>query len=462
MSVTEQELAKLSYPDAPKMITPIPGPKARKIVEESLNTESMARGGGAAPFVFADGKGATIKDADGNLLVDITAGVAVNAVGRCHPKVVQAIKDQAGILMQTSDISSVMRTNLAERISDVAAGDLKGNCITYFTQTGSGAAETALKFMRRITGRSQVIAYHGAYHGVWGLCGSLTTGNQYRRGFLQPQPTIHVPYPYCYRCAFGKEYPSCDMQCAKYVDMILNEPYTGAHDVAALIIEPQQGEGGYIVPPPEYLPMIKKACEKNGCLFIADEVQSGAGRSGKMWSIEYSGITPDMHTYGKGLGGDMPSAGLVMRREFGKFIEPGSQPNTFAGNGVVAAATIANIDILAGDDYALVKRCAAVGEEIMGEFREFQKTSKTLGEVRGRGLMIGLEMVEDKKTRAPLAKEKMMNMVGEMMQKGFLINPCGRFGNVFRLMPPLVITREQANATVKAFIETIKEMEKKQ
>ena len=210
---------------------------------------------------------------------------------------------------------------------------LRGECHTSFFQAGCDAVETAIKFARAYTGRSQIIAFHGAYHGVWCGTTALTTGYNYRHGW---GPIIagvqHLPYAYCYRCPFNMTYPNCDVQCGKYVDYVLNTPYTGADDVAAVIIESQQGEGGYVAPPPEFFQIIKAACEKNGCLYVADEVQSGAGRTGKMWAIEYSGVKPDMLTWGKGMGGDMPMAGVTYRADIEKGLREGSQPSTFAGN----------------------------------------------------------------------------------------------------------------------------------
>lgn len=315
--VDEKKLAGLSYKEAPKMVTKqIPGPKTQSYLEKSFEYESMARGGGRFPLVFEEGKGATIKDPDGNVYIDITAGVAVNAVGRCNPRVMEAMQKQMGKLMHASDISNVRRSELAEKVSSVLPGSLKNNSSTFFTQGGSGAVETAIKFARKVTGRTQIAAFHGAYHGVWLGGNSLTTGDQYRKGYGPFMPgVIHLPYPYCYRCAFGLEYPSCNMQCAHYVDYVLNTPYTGADDVAALIIEAEQGEGGYVAPPPEYFSIVKKACEKHGALYISDEVQAGAGRTGKMWCIEHTQVDPDMITWGKGMGGDVPMAGLSIRRD---------------------------------------------------------------------------------------------------------------------------------------------------
>jgi 4-aminobutyrate aminotransferase len=392
-------------------------------------------------------------------MIDITAGVAVNAVGRCHPRVIEAMKAQMGTLMHASDISNVRRTELAQKVSSIMAPGLKDNCITYFTQGGSGAVETAIKFVRKITGRSQIAAFHGAYHGVWLGCNALTTGDQYRKGYGPFIPgVIHLPYPYCYRCCFGLEYPSCNLQCAKYVDYVLNTPYTGADDVGALIIEAQQGEGGYLPPPDGYLEIVKAACEKHGALYISDEVQAGAGRTGKMWAIEHSRVEPDMVTWGKGMGGDVPMAGLSIRKDLAKKIDDHSQPNTFAGNAMTSVACMTNIDILTENDYALVKRAGELGDEIKAQIQSGAKDIRVIGDVRGRGLMIGIEMVEDKQTRTPLNGDDVGKIIGGMLNRGMLMVPCGRYGNVFRFMPPLVLTREHASKAVEILLDAAKDI----
>jgi len=460
--VSEQELAKLSYPEAPKMVTDsVPGPVTQKFLEDSKKYESMARGGGSFPLVIDEGMGATIKDPDGNIYIDITAGVAVTAVGRRHPRVVKAIEAQLGKLMHAIDFSNTRRTELAEKVSSIMPEGLRGNCITYFTQSGSGAVETAIKFVRKLTGRTQIVAFHGDYHGVWCGSGSLTTGDQYREGYGPFIPgVIHVPYPYCYRCCFHMEYPSCGVECAKYVDYVLNTPYTAADDVGAVIVEPQQGEGGYVIPPPEYLPMLKEACEKHGALLIADEVQAGAGRSGKMWSIEYSGVVPDMITWGKGMGSDMPMAGLTMRRDLGEKIKESSQPNTFAANALSSVVCMTNIDILTEDDDALIKRAGELGEHIKDLLNEGAKDTRTIGDVRGRGLFIGIEMVKDKETKEPLDSDSMIQIIMGLLHRGLVMVPCGRYGNVFRFMPPLVITKEHAEKACDILLDAVKEVEK--
>jgi 4-aminobutyrate aminotransferase len=458
--ISEQELAKLSYPDAPKMVTDkVPGPKTQKALDDSFQYESMARGAGSFPCVYDEGLGATIKDPDGNIFIDITAGVAVNSVGRRHPRVVKAIEEQLGKLMHATDMTNTRRIELAARVSDIMPEGLRGHCVSYFTQGGSGALETAIKFARRMTARTQIVAFHGAYHGVWCGSGSLTTGAQYRLGYGPSIPgVIHVPYAYCYRCCFNMEYPSCDLQCAKYVDYVLNTPYTAADDVAVLIVEPQQGEGGYVPPPPGYLELLKEACDKHGALFLADEVQAGTGRTGKMWSIEHSGVVPDMLTWGKGMGGDMPMAGLTFRKDLADKIAAGSQPNTFAGNAVSAVACMTNIDILTENDRDLVNRTAQVGEEIKDRLLEGAKEIRIIGDVRGRGFMIGIELVKDKETKVPLDEDTIVKVVFGLLNRGIIMVPCGRYNNVLRFMPPLTITREHCEKATEILLEVVKDI----
>jgi len=252
------------------------------------------------------------------------------------------------------------------------------------------------------------------------------------------------------------EYPGCNLQCAKYADYVLNTPYTGADSVGAVIVEAEQGESGYVPSPPGFLESLKKSCEKHGALYISDEVQAGAGRTGKMWCIEHFDVKPDMITFGKGMGGDVPIAGLIMRKDLAEKITDNSQPNTWAGNAMLCAASLANIEILTENDRALIKRCGELGEEISGRIRDAARDIEIIGDVRGKGLMIGIEMVEDKESREPLGGDKMGAMVMDLLNRGVLMVPCGRYGCVFRFMPPLVITREHAMKATDIFLEAVK------
>jgi 4-aminobutyrate aminotransferase len=455
--ISEVELAKLSYAEAPKMVTRVPGPKVQKLMAESAKYEALTRGGGNAPMIMEEGKGATVKDADGNTFIDMAAGVAVNAVGRSHPKVLETIRKQSGIIMHTTDITNPKRIELAKRVSGIMPEGLRGNCHTAFTQSGSGAVETAIKFARNYTGRSQFIAFHGAYHGVWMGSAALTTGYRYRHGWGSMMPgVIHVPYAYCYRCAYNMTYPDCDCHCAKYVDYVLNTPYTAADDVAAIIVESQQGEGGYIAPPAEYFQMIKQAAQKYGALYIADEVQSGAGRTGNMWAIEHNNVIPDMLTWGKGMGGDIPMAGVTFNSDINSALVEGSQPGTFAGNALACAVCLTNIDLITDPEMDLMGRASKLGTEIKGLFQEASKTVKLIGDVRGRGLMIGVELVTDKKSKEPLAPDVSNEIASKLLNRGVIMTPCGRYGNVFRFMPPLTVTREMAIKATNIMIDILK------
>jgi 4-aminobutyrate aminotransferase len=453
----EAELMKLSWPSAPAMVTEVPGPRVAALMEESAKYESFTRGGGGFPVILEQGKGVTVKDADGNLYIDMAAGVAVNAVGRGHPKVLAAIQRQCDVIMHTTDITNPKRIELAKKVSSVMPEGLAGKCHTAVYQAGSDAVETAIKFARAFTGRAQIVAFHGAYHGVWMGTAALTTSYNYRHGWGPMMPgVIHLPYAYCYRCPFGMEYPACDVQCGKYVDQVLNGPYTGADDVAAVIVEAQQGEGGYVPPPPAFLDAIKAACEKNGCLYIADEVQAGAGRTGKMWAVQHSSVVPDMLTWGKGMGGDMPMAGVTYRAEMEEALREGSQPSTFAGNAMGCEVAMTNIDIITDPETDLIGRAATLGAEIKGLFTDAMANVPVIGDVRGNGLMVGIEVVADRATKEPLAEQYVGEIAFKLLNRGILMTPCGRHANVFRFMPPLTVPRDYALKATDIMIDILK------
>jgi 4-aminobutyrate aminotransferase len=439
--VTETELEALNFADAPKMVTAeVPGPKAAAALALSARTESMARGGGRMPVVMDRAFGVTFKDPDGNTFIDLSAGVGVSSVGRCHPKVVAAIRAQSEALMHSMEINSTRRTELAAKISEIMPDGLRGDCVTFFAQSGSDALEAAVKFAKRVTGRHQIIAFHGAYHGVWNASGALTTGTAYRKGYGPFMGgVIHAPYPYAYRFPFDTTHKSAEQIAGDYVDYLLNTPYTGADDVAAVIVEPVQGEGGYVPPAPEFLQILRKACDKSGTLLIVDEVQAGAGRTGKMWSVEHSGVKPDMLTFGKGMGGDVPMAGVVMRSDLAAKIPDGSVPNTFAANSMSAAVALTNISLLQDPALDLLNRAHQLGLEAQERIRSFN--SPFVGEVRGRGLMIGIELVENQATREPLSRDRLGRLMGYVTSHGVLMIPCGRYTNVMRVMPSLTIPR---------------------
>jgi 4-aminobutyrate aminotransferase len=451
--VTETELEALNFPDAPKMVsTSFPGPKTAAALAQSARTESMARGGGRMPVAMDQAFGVTFRDPDGNTYIDLSAGVGVSSVGRCHPLVVEAIRRQSEVLMHSMEVNSTRRTELATKISDVMPDGLRGDCITFFAQGGGDALEAAVKFAKRITGRHQIIAFQGGYHGVWHASGSLTTGTAYRKGYGPFMAgVIHAPYPYAYRFPFDTTRKSAEQIAGEYVDYLMNTPYTGVDDVAAVIVEPVQGEGGYVPPGPEFLQLLRKACDRSGALLIVDEVQCGAGRTGKMWAVEHAGVKPDMLTFGKGVGGDMPMAGVVMRADLAAKIPDGSAPNTFAANSISAAVALTNLNLLQDPKLNLLGRAEQLGKEVQERVRGFN--SPHVGEVRGRGLMIGIELVEDKATKEPISRERLGKLMDHVVSHGVLMIPCGRYANVMRVMPSLTIPRKLLHRALDVFGE---------
>ena len=455
--ISEKALAELSYPEAPLMVTnSFPGPKAQQLVARAAKVQTPTRMAAIKPVAWEEARGATLKDVDGNIFVDAVGGVGVSSVGRVNPKIVETIMEQAQKLMHTGNTVTTTGVALAERISDIMPEGLRGHCFTSFGQSGSAAVEQAIKYSRAITGKSQIIAFEGGYHGVW--CGSLalTTRSELRNGWGPLVPGVmHQPYAYCYRCFAGLSYPSCEMACASYFDYKLNTPLTGADDVAAVIVEPLQGEGGYVDPPPEFLPMIKAACEETGALFIADEIQCGAGRSGKMWAIEHYGVEPDMLLFGKGIGCDLPMTGIVVHEKFANKLPTAVQPNTFEENALAAAVALTNIDILTDNKMDLIGRAHSLGERMKNKIIDAADDIAIIGEVRGKGLFIGVELVNSKTTREPFTNMK--NIFKKAYDRGVLLAPCGRYNNTLRFMPALTITEALFTKAVDIVLTILKE-----
>jgi len=461
--ISEEEILKLNFPDAPKVASNLPGPKTKEIWDQSWKYETPTRVGGSyLQFVWDSAMGSTIKDLDGNLFIDMTGGLGVNNVGHTHPKVVETILKQAPKLMHTLDMVNEPRSVLAKRLSEIMPPGLRDNCFTAFDTSGSGAVDTAIKYAKMITGRKEIIAFQGAYHGVFGHSLALTTSPHYRVGYEPFVPNAHhMPYGYCYRCFIGAKYPDCGIACARYLDYVLNTPYTGITQPACVIVEPIQGEGGYCPPPPEFFPIVAKACKKAGALLIVDEIQSGFGRTGKMWAIEnWPGVEPDMVVWGKGVAGELPLTGVTVKAEYQSKLEVGSQPATFPGNALACAVALTNIDIMTDPNTELMKRAGIVGEEIMNIYREAQKTSPVIGEVRGKGFMMCVELVKNKETREPIAAEKAFGLMLSLQNRGILNFVCGRYGNGFRFMPPLTTPKKYFETAAKTFVSLVKEQEK--
>jgi 4-aminobutyrate aminotransferase len=439
-------------PDLPSLITVLPGPKAQAIIhrDEAVLSPSYTRG---YPLVVARGEGVMIEDVDGNRFLDCNAGIAVVATGHCHPKVVAAIREQAGKLIHMSgtDFYYENMVELAEKLAALAPGGFAKRI--YFGNSGTEAMEAALKMARYHTGRGQFVAFFGAFHGR--TMGSLAlTGSKaiQKKGFFPiMQGAHHVPYAYCYRCAYGKTRDSCSVECVKAIEDTLFRQTLPAEEVAAIVVEPVQGEGGYVVPPQKFFDELRRVAERHGILLIFDEIQSGMGRTGKMFAADHFGVAPDILTLAKGIASGMPLGATVARAEVMSW-KPGAHASTFGGNPVCVASALATIELL---EHELIDNAAKVGAHMKARLDELPERFPIVGDVRGLGLMIGIEMVRDQvtKDRAPELRDVLVEMCFE---RGVLVLGAGP--NTVRICPPLVITKDQADFAVDTIEQCLREM----
>jgi len=439
-------------PDFPQIVTALPGPKAQAIIDrdQAVLSPSYTRG---YPLVVARAEGAMVEDPDGNRFLDCNAGIAVVAAGHCHPKVVEAIREQAGKLIHMSgtDFYYENMVALAEKLAALAPGDAPKR--VYFGNSGTEAVEAALKMARYHTGKGQFVAFFGAFHGR--TMGSLAlTGSKavQKKGFFPVlQGAHHVPYAYCYRCAYGKTPGTCSTECVKAIEDTLFRHTLPAEEVAAIVAEPVQGEGGYVVPPQKFFDELQALAKRHGILLIFDEIQCGMGRTGKMFAAEHFGVTPDITTLAKGIASGMPLGATVARAEVMDW-KPGAHASTFGGNPVCVAAALATIELL---ERELVENAAKVGAHMKARFNELPKRFPIVGDVRGLGLMIGIEMVRDQQTkeRAPELRDRLEKMC---FDRGVLVLGAGP--NTLRICPPLVITKDQADFAVDTIEQCLREM----
>ncbi len=438
----------------PYIITPPPGPEARLVIAKSdlYASPSLPH---VYPLVARRAAGCVVEDVDGNLYIDFAAGIAVCSTGHCHPRVVQAIRDQAGKLLHIcgADFYEPVYVELASRLSKMAPG--VGPHKVLLLNSGAEAIEAALKLARYHTGRPYVIAFFGAFHGRTMGAISLTASKQtYRRGFGPLVPgIIHVPYAYCYRCAYNLSYPSCGLACVDYIEDVLFARTIPPEEVAAVFVEPIQGEGGYIVPPDGWLPRLRALCDRYGILLVDDEVQAGIGRTGKMFAIEHWNVAPDILCSAKALASGMPLSAMIAREEVMSWPH-GAHGSTYGGNPVCCAAAQATLDVI--EEEGLVENAARVGKYLMDRLHTLAAQSRLIGEVRGLGLMIGVELVRDKDTKE-MASEEAQEVVRACFERGLLLLPCGP--NSIRFSPPLIITAAEADKACEIFAAALAEVE---
>jgi 4-aminobutyrate aminotransferase len=438
----------------PQIKTALPGPNASKLIniDETYVSPSYTR---PYPLVVQRGQGVWVQDVDDNEFLDFTAGIAVCTTGHCHPRVVQTIKEQSDRLLHMSgtDFYYTPQIALAEKLASLAPGERTKR--VYFGNSGAEAVEAAFKLARWHTRRDLNIAFFGAFHGRTMGALSLTASKIIQKKHYYPfVPGItHIPYPYCYRCPYNLCYPECGVECAHWIEETLFRTTMPAEEVAAIFVEPIQGEGGYIVPPPEFHKELRRIADNYGILYVLDEVQSGMGRTGRMFAIEHWGVEPDIMALAKGIASGMPLGAMVAPADIMTW-EAGSHASTFGGNPVSCQAAMVTIEMI---EEGLRENAAVQGDRMMKKLRELQNTYECMGDVRGKGLMIGVELVKDRES-----KERAIKWRGEVIQaafrRGLLLLGCGE--NTIRFCPALTVTKDEVDVCLSIFEEAIREVAK--
>ncbi len=438
----------------PSIVTKLPGPEARKVLrkDQKFVSQSYTR---VYPLVVKRAKGAWVEDVDSNRFLDFTSGIAVTNTGHCHPRVVEAIRRQAERLihMSGSDFYYDLQSTLAAKLSEITPGPKEKR--VFFGNSGAEAIEAAFKLARYHTKRPRVLAFLGAFHGRTMGALSLTASKViHEKGFSPLVPGVtHVPYAYCYRCPYHHQaYPGCSLACVEWIREDLFKRSLPPEEVAAIFVEPIQGEGGYIVPPPEFHQNLFDLAKDFGILFVADEVQTGMGRTGKMMAIEHWGVVPDIIALAKGIASGMPLGATVSQSEVMDWV-PGSHASTFGGNPISCEAALTTIELL---QEGLIENASQLGKYLLGKLKELQKRFDLIGDVRGKGLMIGVEIVKDPETKKKGIEEKNA-IIQACFKKGLLILGCGE--NVIRFIPPLIITKSEVDTALTIFEEVLRQVE---
>jgi 4-aminobutyrate aminotransferase len=436
----------------PEIKTALPGPNAAKMIEVDSQyvSPSYTR---IYPLVAQAAKGLWIQDPDLNTFLDFTSGIAVCSTGHCHPRVIQAIKDQADQLLHMSgtDFYYTSQILLSKKLAGLVPGT--GNYRVYFGNSGAEAVEAAFKLARWHTRRELNLAFFGAFHGRTMGALSLTASKTIQKKHYNPLvPGItHIPYAYCYRCPYHACYPTCGTACVHWVEEYLFRTTVPPEEVAAIFVEPIQGEGGYIVPPPEFLQKLYRIAKKYGILLVADEVQSGMGRTGKMFAIQHFGVEPEIMALAKGIATGLPLGAMVARADIMDW-EAGSHASTFGGNPLSCQAALTTIDLL---ENGLMDNAALRGNQLMAGISEIQKSFECIGDVRGMGLMIGVELVKDRETKER-AGDWRDQVIQNGFQRGLLLLGCGE--NTIRICPALTVSSDEVEVFLTIFEESLREV----
>lgn len=451
------DFRKLSFPEAPVIKVVPPGPESKQYLDYQILSESSAvsypKG---LPMAIRRAKGATVEDVDGNVYIDFFGGAGVMNVGHSNPRVIKAASDQITQLTHALDVPNPARRLLVERLLTVLPSSM--NKLFFGGPTGSDAVEAAVKLAKYNNKRHPMIAFEGAYHGMTSGALSLSSGLAFKEDFLPLLSEVHfVPYAYCYRCAFGKKPDSCDLDCARYLEHILEDPHSGVGMPSAIVVEAIQGEGGTIVPPEDFILKVREICSKYGVFMIVDEIQAGFCRTGKFFAFEHSGILPDIVTMSKALGGVGFPISCVAYKDELDIWPPGKHIGTFRGNTVAYAAGNAALQFMI--ENRLAEHTSQLGGKMLERLKEIVKESEIVGEARGKGLMFGIEIVHDKASKDP-APELAQKIRTLCHRSGLLVEIGGHYNNVVRFLPPLILTEDLAHKGIEIFADAVRDSEK--
>ncbi len=442
--------------DYPKILVTPPGPKARELAkqDEKVISQSFIR---FYPLAIQSGKGCIIRDVDGNEFIDFNSGLVCLNVGHSHPKVIEAIRGQLNRFLHYSVTDFLYRevVEVAEKLVKITPGSWEKK--VFFSNSGAESVEAGAKLARWHTRKQRYIAFISSFHGRTFGGMSFTASKPVQRRYFSPllSGVTHVPYGYCYRCPFKLTYPDCHYWCIDFIDEYVLQKYVPPEEVAAFVFEPIQGEGGYVVPPPEYFQRLKRLADKYDILLMDDEVQAGMGRTGKWFAIEHWGVEPDIICVAKSIAAGLPLGATVSKAALMDW-EGGSHASTFGGNPVSCAAASAVIDVIQNE--ALRENATKQGAHIMRRLEELKKECEIVGDIRGKGLMIGIELVEDKSSRKP-APQKASEVMMRSWKRGVAVITCGK--STIRLVPPIIITQELVDAGLDIIEDAIKQVSKK-
>lgn len=424
----------------PNIITPPPGPKSRALLEE--RNDLVPPGVYLVqPITIAESKGSVMKDVDGNVYIDFTSGIGVTSLGHCVDEIVDTICGQASKLIHSCIhvVNYESYLKLAKRLTEVTPGSFKKRAL--MLNSGSEAVENAVKIVRQYTGRPGIISFENSFHGRTYMAMTLTgKWDPYKVKYGPFVPGVYMtPFAYCYRCPFHLEYPGCSLACVHHIEKSILKTQVPPNEVAAIISEPIQGEGGFIAPPPDFFKELKGICEKHGIQLIIDEIQTGFARTGKMWAIEHYDVVPDVIVMAKAIASGLPLSAVVTRDELMKDIYPGSLGGTYGGNPIACATALKVLEIIEREQ--IIKLAAGLGRKLRKRLDEFQERYEVIGDVRGKGPMLAMELVKDRATKEP-NPEAASKLMKESLASGLLTLKAGLYNNCIRLHPPLTIEDE--------------------